>query len=254
VVVGGWIVLRDGRAFAIKNPMTDAMLRAIASELAPGRLQDWLLAQQSEAPGQWEAHVDVRELTPANAEAVRAAIRPVASRLAHGHNPYGLADEYRELFALLAEMVDAADRGDPPMDLNPHMRDVIPYSGDRSGPGWEHEARTGRRDQVKLLLALADVLLSRSVDEVEVARFLAELESFPPRELVRFDGQSRSPDSGLPPKRSRACGGRRRPATGSPRARPRSRRSCRSPSMPSARSASACGRCRCCGRAGGSIS
>jgi hypothetical protein len=141
--VGGFIVLGDGRAFAPKNWIADRMIRAIAAELPAGDLHDWLLAQQSTQPPVFEARVDVRELTPVNSAAVLSAIHRVAANLDRGHDPYGLlpqGDDFPALFGLLAEMVDAAERGDPPMDLNPHMREVIPPTGERSGPGWDHQS------------------------------------------------------------------------------------------------------------------
>jgi hypothetical protein len=41
-------------------------------------------------------------------------------------------------FIVLADMVASVERGQPPEALNPHMRDVIPPTGERSGPGWVH--------------------------------------------------------------------------------------------------------------------
>jgi hypothetical protein len=82
--MGGFIVLSDGRAFALNNRATNVIVQTIAVELPAGELRNWLLSQQS-------------------------------------------------------TIVDAAERGDPPMDLNPHMRAVLPPTSDRSGPGWDHQ-------------------------------------------------------------------------------------------------------------------
>jgi hypothetical protein len=74
--------------------------------------------------------IDLRELTPANAEAIIAAIRRLRANV---------SDDWVKHLELLADMIDAAERGDPPMDLNPHMRAVLPPTGERRGPGWDHQ-------------------------------------------------------------------------------------------------------------------
>jgi hypothetical protein len=100
----------------------------IADEVGAGELRDWLLAQRSTVIGMGMTNVDLRELTPENAEAIVAAIRRARHRI-----PADWADH----FALLADMVDAAERGESPMDLNPHMRAVLPPTDRRRGPGWD---------------------------------------------------------------------------------------------------------------------
>jgi hypothetical protein len=39
----------------------------------------------------------------------------------------------------IAVELPAAERGDPPMDLNPHMRSVLPPPRGRRWPGWDHQ-------------------------------------------------------------------------------------------------------------------
>jgi hypothetical protein len=124
--VGGFIVLSDGRALALNNFATDRIILALAAELPACAFRDWLLAQQSLFVGPGMTSVDVRELTPENARALLGAIRRVAADPARAD-----AD-----ITLLADMAAAAERGEPPMDLNPHMRNPLPPTGGRSGPGW----------------------------------------------------------------------------------------------------------------------
>ena len=56
------------------------------------------------------------------------------------------------------------------------------------------------RDRVKVLVEQATRLLDSSPDHSSVVEFIAELEALPQRDLVRFDGQSRSWYSGLSSK------------------------------------------------------
>jgi hypothetical protein len=132
--VGGFIVLEDGRAFALNNWATNVIVQTIAVELPAGELRNWLLFQQSTIQGPGMTRIDLRELTPANAEAIVAAIRRINADVTR----YDLPDDadWRAHFQLLADMVDACERGDPPMDLNPHMLAVSPPTGARRGPGW----------------------------------------------------------------------------------------------------------------------
>jgi hypothetical protein len=146
VVVGGFITLKDGRSFAPKNWTADRVFRAIAAELPEGELRDWVFRQQSEFT-YGGGSIDVRELAPATAEALIAAIRRVAARLGREPNAYDLPydptrpdSDWPTMFDLLVDMIDAAERGDPPMDLNPLMHELIPPTGRRSGPGWDHQS------------------------------------------------------------------------------------------------------------------
>jgi hypothetical protein len=135
--VAGFIVLADGRAFALNNWATDVVIRTLAAELPAGAFRAWLLAQQSVVVGMGQTSVDVRELAPGNARELLAAIR----RVAHGQMRAGDLPpdvDWAAHFGLLADMLDSVERGEPPETLNPHMRDVIPPTGARSGPGWVH--------------------------------------------------------------------------------------------------------------------
>jgi hypothetical protein len=133
--VGGFIVLYDGRAFALNNWATNVIVRTIAVELPAGELRNWLLFQQSTIQGPGMTSIDLRELTPANAEAIIGAIRRIAADTTRYDLPPDA--DWAAHFRLLADMVDACERGDPPMDLNPHMLALIKPTGRRRGPGWE---------------------------------------------------------------------------------------------------------------------
>jgi hypothetical protein len=69
--MAGFIVLKDGRAYAAANWATDAVIRAIAAEVEDGEFRAWLLAQQSEFVGMGLTSVDLREVAPST---VRASI------------------------------------------------------------------------------------------------------------------------------------------------------------------------------------
>jgi hypothetical protein len=136
--VGGFITLKDGRSFALNNWATNVIIQTIAVELPAGELRNWLLSQQSTIIGPGLTRIDVRELTPANAAAIIAAIRRINEDVARYDLPPDA--DWRAHFQLLTDMVDAAERGEPPMDLNPHMLAVSPPTGWRSGPGWDHQS------------------------------------------------------------------------------------------------------------------
>ena len=132
--MAGFIVMSDGRAFSLNNRATDVVVRTIASALPAGELRDWVLAQQSTEVGAGMTNIDIRELTPANARELLGAVRHVAGNASSFDLPADV--DWEAQFSLLADMAGAAERGEPPDDLNPHMRDVLPPTGVRSGPGW----------------------------------------------------------------------------------------------------------------------
>ena len=138
--VGGFIVFGDGRAFAISNAGTDAVIQALATELRDDEFRDWVLSQQSSLIGLGMTSIDVRELSPRCGEEWYAAIRKASSAVSEARPddlPYGLQGEHwPDYFRLLLAMLEASEAGEPPDDLNPHMRAVLPPTGQRRGPGW----------------------------------------------------------------------------------------------------------------------
>lgn len=143
--MSGFLVLADGRAWSLATWAFDAALREIADALPddPGAapLATWLRDQQSDVVGLGMSYVDMRELTDDNRRRLIDAIPRAVDRArthggAHWHKPSFFPEWLTEL-EVLVRMVQAVERGDPPEALNPHMRELIPPTGNRSGPGWE---------------------------------------------------------------------------------------------------------------------
>jgi hypothetical protein len=140
--VAGFIALEDGRAYAASNHATDAMMRSIADAVEATELAEWILSQQSEFVGLGMTCDDLREVAPADRRDVRDAIRRGYARARTGaFDPFPDAEEqYRESwlsrYADLVEMLDRSAAGEDPALFNPHMRDVLPATGRRAGPGW----------------------------------------------------------------------------------------------------------------------
>lgn len=158
--MSGFIILQDGRALGKSNSTFDAIVGYIAeaiTSLPDGQeLAQWLMEQRSIICGPGMGRVDVRELTPKNKllfiQGCRQGFRVACKRaenhaeferkvLAKGKLKNSTTTEWViEPFALLMLMIEAVEKGEPPMALNPHMREVVKPTGKRSGPGWEKEA------------------------------------------------------------------------------------------------------------------
>jgi hypothetical protein len=144
--VGGFIVLEDGRAYAASNWATDAMLRAISREISDHALRQWLLAQQSERVGMGMTSVDLREIAPHYRTVVHVAIRRAHERVMKEGRFENLQvgsewwAGWVKLSGELVEMLRRSEAGEPAEDFNPHMRALIPPSGQRVGPGWGQAA------------------------------------------------------------------------------------------------------------------
>ncbi|RKN48474.1 hypothetical protein [Micromonospora endolithica] len=129
--MAGFIILEDGRAFAGGNRGIDLALEYLAAELPDGPFRSWLLDQRAKIRGMGLTSVDLRELAPDNREVFYRAVRAAA---------VGVRDrdpEFAEFFDHLPEMIRRWEAGEPPEEYNPHMRALIPPTGDRRGPGWE---------------------------------------------------------------------------------------------------------------------
>jgi hypothetical protein len=144
--MAGFIVFDDGRAFALNNQATDAVVRAIAAEIREPEFREWALAQQSSQLGMGMTRIDIRELSPRCRDEWRSAIRRASAAVAQAdpeHLPYGLSEtkwsegNWPEDFRLLAAMLAASEAGEPVDDLNPHMTSALPPTDDREGPGWD---------------------------------------------------------------------------------------------------------------------
>lgn len=133
--MGGFIVLEDGRAFAASNWGTNAVIRAIAAEVAESNLRCWLLDQLSTVVGPGLTCVDIREVAPQFRFTFYAAARAALARV--------IVDGFEDAppgwlnrFADLVEMIDRWQAGENPANFNPHMRSLVPPTGSRKGPGW----------------------------------------------------------------------------------------------------------------------
>jgi hypothetical protein len=142
--MAGFITLSDGRAYAAANWAYDQTIEAIADVLAENDdsrpLADWLLDQRCAVKGSGLGSVDVRELAPRFQEIFLGAI-PKAYEHAKNRGPSGWHDpeawpSWMNRFQDLVKMLDSISRGEPPSQFNPHMKDVIPPSGLKKGPGW----------------------------------------------------------------------------------------------------------------------
>lgn len=78
MLVAGFIVFEDGRAWAASNWATDTAIRAIAQEVEDPSFREWLLAQ---AVGGGLSYVDAREIAPRFRPAFFNAIRKAAARI-----------------------------------------------------------------------------------------------------------------------------------------------------------------------------
>lgn len=142
--MAGFIVLKDGRAYAANNWSYDAVIERIARAL-PGTdagraLSDWLMDQRCVIRGPGLGSVDLRELSPGDqrlfVEAVERAIITTEQEGPEGWCDPAFYPGWLERFQDLLKMIASIHRGEPPTAFNPHMMDVIPPSGERAGPGW----------------------------------------------------------------------------------------------------------------------
>jgi hypothetical protein len=152
------LVLSDGRCFARRWSAHDAVLRAVAEQLddtLPAQLlREWLLSllpgpgdEEHVGYGPWfrvadqqlvERRLDLRELTVGNQRLFHHAARRAGER-AQSQEGAVWQDWLRGCLADLADMVERADRGEPPLSRS-EWREVVPSQGRRVGPGWGGEA------------------------------------------------------------------------------------------------------------------
>ena len=137
--MGSFIILEDGRAWAVGDGAFDDALEAIASQLpasAEGKsLAIWLVEQKTGDRGMGLGRVDLRELTPPNRELFKSAAQrfyPQAIVNVGDYNPAWL-----ELFAVLLKLIKLADKREDPRLYNPHMDALCPPTGAKVGPGWQ---------------------------------------------------------------------------------------------------------------------
>jgi hypothetical protein len=147
-MASGFLVLPDGRCLARRWSAHDAVLRAMADQLgqepAARQLEHWLLEQLPGASDEEELgygawfrasdqqvvvrHLDLRQVTVENQRLFCEAAKRAA-----------LVDRAEEWLGAclsdLAEMVERAERGEPPLSKS-DWREVVPPKGGPIGPGW----------------------------------------------------------------------------------------------------------------------
>jgi hypothetical protein len=134
--MSGFVVLPDGRAWVASNDGFDSLLTVIAAHIQAhtrdAALAEWLLSQRSLVLGPGMGALDIRELHPQYQHMVLAALETVSTAPVGAHD---LAP-WETHVTLLAAMLHSYRVGEPPAALNPMMKDVLPSTGQRSGPGW----------------------------------------------------------------------------------------------------------------------
>jgi hypothetical protein len=144
----GFLVLPDGRCFAKRWSAHDAVLRAVADQLAvdpaSGELHRWLVEQlpgpddeEEIGYGAWARrsdgqvivrYLDLRLMTPENQ-------RPFCRAAKNAAPPADAEDWLRSCLEDLADMVARYERGEPPLSKS-DWREVVPPEGGPIGPGW----------------------------------------------------------------------------------------------------------------------
>lgn len=149
----GFLVLPDGRCFARRWFAHDAVLRAIADQLAneseARELYLWLLAQmpgpkdeEEIGYGAWVRaadgkiivrYLDLRLMTPENQQLFCEAVKRLQSAI-------NTEDWLKECIVDLTDMVVRVERGEPPLSKS-DWREVVPPEGEVIGPGWDGKGR-----------------------------------------------------------------------------------------------------------------
>lgn len=144
----GFLVLPDGRCLARRWSAHDAVLRAVAEQLAldpaARELTRWLLEQlpgsdddEEIGCGAWarrsDGQVIVRRL---DLRLMMPEHQPQFCRAAkHASPPADAEDWLRSCLEDLADMVARYERGEPPLSKS-DWREVVPPEGGPIGPGW----------------------------------------------------------------------------------------------------------------------
>ncbi|MGB7284918.1 MAG: hypothetical protein WBE13_21840 [Candidatus Acidiferrum sp.] len=153
-MASGFLVLADGRCFAIRWHYYDLTMRAIAEQLnhMPNAeaLRDWFVSllpgpndEGELGYGAWfrtvdqqvvEKYLDVRKLTPENQQLFHQAALSAGKR---AELPETASWDSLLVQSLrhLRDLVERADRGEPPLSRSDWVI-VKPYMGKRTGPGW----------------------------------------------------------------------------------------------------------------------
>ncbi len=154
-MASGFIILKDGRCFARRWTGYDEIIRIAIMELEHlengGELADWLKLQipdaqdDDNADAGWGFHnarvndwvireLDLRSLTKENQLLFLRAIQNGQRRLIENGENY--ASVSLDFFNLFCDMMERADKGEPPMELTDWNKLADPCT-EKNGPGWE---------------------------------------------------------------------------------------------------------------------
>lgn len=146
-MASGFIIFKDGRCFAVRHALHDALLRSVVAAIEDGSpLRAWLLTQvpcshdvdlgyafvRSDDGEQVARELDLRGLTEANRRLFESAARraePIADLFAPVEDITWVLERFRE-------MLDRCDRGEPPLELSDWTCEAAPVER-KIGPGWE---------------------------------------------------------------------------------------------------------------------
>jgi len=134
--VGGFIVLEDGRAYAVSDRAFDLTIEALASEVEDLHVEAWLLGWRTSERGQSLGYVDLRELAPTTKAVVYEAITSASDAAVEQTDDDRWMTGWRESLHVLRRMVESWERGEPPGSLNPYMDGLVPPTDRAEGPGW----------------------------------------------------------------------------------------------------------------------
>lgn len=154
-MASGFIILKDGRCFARRWTGYDEIIRIVITELEiienGQALADWLNLQipnskdkEGEDAG-WGFHnsridewrnrkLDLRSLTQENQVLFWLAIQKGKSKLTERGEDYSPLS--LDFFNLFYEMMERAEKGEPPMELN-HWIKLAEACNEKNGPGWK---------------------------------------------------------------------------------------------------------------------
>jgi hypothetical protein len=146
-MASGFIVLPDGRCLARRWCAHDAVVSAVADEVAAAPLRQWLFEQlpgpdddEELGYGAWFREsdkttvmrfFDLRLMTSENQRLFCDAAKRAASLSRE-------EDWLTRCLSDLADMISRMESGEPPLSKSDWI-DVIPPEGDRIGPGWPDE-------------------------------------------------------------------------------------------------------------------
>ena len=140
--MAGFIHLEDGRGWAASNAGYDAVIDALVNALPAesSEFAQWLGQRTSAVRGTGLGYVDLRELSPVCRSLFRLAVSQALRSIDKAPGSIAADQEWYaswlERFHMLSRMLESVDRMEDPQTLNPYMTGLVPWNGEKSGPGW----------------------------------------------------------------------------------------------------------------------